>query len=535
MAQSLVNAEAGRGPRRPSRRWKTSMFLAAAGLVGLAFGNRFVPNSFRAARSDLVTHRVHRERLELTIVERGTLESSRNSDIYCTVKAGARNSTVASTIKWLIEDGALVRKGDPLVELDDSGLRQQLKAQKIIVNNAAADRVKAEEEYKIQISQNRSDIQTHEVNLRLARIDLKKYREGEFPQQLKELLGKIRQAESDLDQQQDRVAWARRMAKKGYLTGGQAQAEQTRLDGCRLNLGNLLEQQRVLTDPEFGTRKRQETDLENKVSEAQQALERVQGQARAKEIQTRSARDIRVAVHEEELAQLHEIEKEIAKCKIHAQQDGLVVHCVPDQARLGGGSQQAIIAQGEPVREGQKLMQIPDLRHMRVNTKVHEALVARVQPGQPALVRVDAFPDRILHGQVEAVATLSSQPDWLSSDVKVYTTQVRIDESVSGLKPGMSAEVTIVLGDPLDQVLTVPIQAILGSPKMGKQRRCAVRTSNGAEQRTVVVGQSNAMMAEIKEGLREEDEVILNPRAVLGDPSSAQASPAEPTPSTQPK
>ncbi len=461
-------------------------------------------------------HRVRRERLELTVVERGALESSRNSDILCTVKAGTRNSTVATTIRWLIADGSHVRAGDLLAELDDSGLRQQLKAQKVIVNNAAAERVKAEEEYKIQLSQNRSDIQTHAVNLRLARIDLRKYREGEFPQQLKELLGKLRQAESDLDQQHDRAAWARRMVKKGYLTASQAQAEQTRLEGCRLNLANLLEQKRVLTDPNFGSRKRQETDLENKVAEAERALERTQSQARAKEIEARSARDVRVAVHEEELAQLREIEKEIAKCRIHAPQDGLVVHCVPEQARLGGGAQQAIIAQGEPVREGQKLMQIPDLRHMRVATRVHEALVARVRPGLPALVRVDAFPDRLLHGRVESVAAVASQPDWLAADVKVYATQVTIDEAVPGLKPGMSAEVTLVLGDPLEKVLTVPVQAIVGSPKLGKHRRCAVRSPQGIAERIVVVGESNAMMAEVREGLQEGEEVLLNPRAVLG-------------------
>ena len=61
----------------------------------------------------------------------------------------------------------------------------------------------------------------------------------------------------------------------------------------------------------------------------------------------------------------------------------MVVYYVPEQARFGGGSQQSIVAQGEPVREGQKLMQIPDLKHMLVNTKVHEALVV-TRPPRPA-------------------------------------------------------------------------------------------------------------------------------------------------------
>ena len=46
------------------------------------------------------------------------------------------------------------------------------------------------------------------------------------------------------------------------------------------------------------------------------------------------------------------------------------------------------MAQGESVAENQKLMQIPDLKHMFVNTKIHEALVGRVHKGQPATIRV---------------------------------------------------------------------------------------------------------------------------------------------------
>src|SRR5262249_8689592 len=161
--------------------------------------------------------------------------------------------------------------------------------------------------------------------------------------------------------------------------------------------------------------------------------------------------------------------------------------------------------QGEPVREGQKLMQIPDLRSMQVNTKVHEALVSRVHSAQPALVRVDSFPDRILSGQVAIVATVSSQQDFMSADVKVYTTKVVIEGSQEGLKPGMSAEVTITVGDALEHVLTVPVQGIVGGAELGKYRKCFVLTPQGPEERNVVIGQSNEKMAEVKEGLKEGD------------------------------
>src|SRR5262249_2762727 len=157
-------------------------------------------------------------------------------------------------------------------------------------------------------------------------------------------------------------------------------------------LKKYLEEKRVLTDESYGLKKRTVTDLSNKVAEAERALNRIKGQAVAKEAQAKATREAKKSVFQQELTRFKEIVEEIKKCKIYAPQDGMVVYYIPEQARWGGGSQQSIVAQGEPVREGQKLMRIPDLKHMLVNTKVHEAMVSRVRRGQPALVRVYAFP-----------------------------------------------------------------------------------------------------------------------------------------------
>lgn len=496
------------------------MLTIGGGILALAVlvaAYVWVKKPFQKTRTDLVTHKVGYQTLELTIVERGALESANNSDVYCRVKAKAQGTTVASTIKWVIDDGSHVKKDDLIVDLDDSGLIEQLKNEKIVVDTKESEKILAEENYKITLSQNESNIKAAEIMLELAKIDLQKYLEGDFPQKLKLVEGQISQAESDLEAQRDRSAWAQRMVKKGYLTTSQAQAEQSKLEACDLNLHQYQESKRVLTDPLFGEKKRQETFLKNAVATAERELTRIKGQALGEEVKAKTDRETKRSIYLQESARYKEIEDEIKKCKITAPQDGLVVYYVPEQARYGGGSQQSIVAQGEPVREGQKLMQIPDLTHMLVNTKVHEALVSRVHSGQPALVRVDSFPDRVLHGRIDSVATLSSQQDWLSADVKVYTTKVSIDEAVDNLKPGMSSEVTITIGDALEHVLTVPIQAVIGSAEMGKHRDLFVMTPNGPTQRSVVVGMSNETMAEIKEGIQEGEEVVLNPRSLVGD------------------
>jgi len=516
----LAHAVPSRVPK--TKRWsgRSKVLIGLGALLGLGaiFGGYvLLANPFHRPRTDLVTHTVKYERLELTITEPGTLESAKNSDISCNVKAGTRGANNASTIKWLIDDGSQVTKGTRLITLDDSGLQDQLKTESITRDQKEAEKTKAEEQYNIQLSQNESDIKTAMVNLELAKIDLQKYREGDFPQALKDVEGRIKGAEGDLEQQRDRTAWANRMVKKGYYTVTQAQAEQSKLENYELCLSRIMEEKRVLTDPTYGLRKRTETDLTNKVAETERALERVKIQAKAKEVQAKSDRDTTKSVYQQQLQKCKDLEDEIKKCNIVAPQDGMVVYFVPEQARGGGGAQQSIIAQGEPVREGQKLMQIPDLTKMLANTKVHEALVSLVHAGQPAQIRIDSFPDRVFRGHIESVATVSAQQDFMAADVKVYTTKVRIDDVVEGLKPGMSAKVTITVGDALEHVLTVPIQAIIGSAEMGGHRKCFVMTKEGPEEREIVVGQSNNRIAEIKQGLSEGEEVVLNPKALVGD------------------
>jgi multidrug resistance efflux pump len=562
-----VRPAASRLPK-PSR-WAGRRNLLVAGgiglvaLAGIIAAYIVIQKPFRHLRTDLVTHKVRYDRMELTVVERGALESANNSDVYCRVKSGSKGAVNATTIKTVIDDGSHVLKDRPkdqvrsilswneknavylektvnsngfarvlevqdkeagdtnysdlIVELDDSGLQDQLKTQKIALDLAEANKISAEENYKIIVSQNQSDIQTKQTALELAKIDLEKYQNGDFPQSLKDVEGRIKVAESDAEQQRDRAAWAQRMLKKGYYTVSQADSEQSKLQSCELSLAKVLEERRVLTDPGYGLKKRTETDLKNKLVQAKDELERAIGQAHAKEVTARTDRETKKSVYEQEKTRYEDIVAEIKKCKIMAPQDGIVVYYVPEQARYGGGSQQSIVAQGEPVREGQKLMQIPDLKHMLVNTKVHEAMVSRVHKGQPALVRVDSFPDRPLHGQVDSIATISSQQDFMSADVKVYTTKVAIDEIIEGLKPGMNAAVTITIGDVLEHVLTVPIQAIVGSAEMGKRRKCFVLTPEGPVERDIVVGMSNEKMAEIRDGLQEGEEVVLNPKAIIGD------------------
>lgn len=570
--------------RRPIRRWPFLLgvavvlgAIASAALYWMPLGN--------GQRADLLWVAAKVEPLPVVVVEKGQLESTHNRDITCRVKAGAKG-TFASTIKWVIDDGSIVNKGQLLIELDDSALQEQYKTQSIAVDKARAEYIKADEEYTITVKQNEADVAQALANLRVAELDLDKFlgfreeaalaprgalvggvgtltEKGEYRSQLDDVSGRLKQAESDLDAFRERAAWAERSVKLGYLTPSQARVEATKMASGLDNVEKLRKEKYIL---ETFTRERTLTDLKAKLEVARIGYDRALFQAKSKEVQAESARKTAYSVLQREDERLDEIEDQLAACKVVAPQAGMVVYAKPEQSRWSQ-TQEGMIQQGAQVKEGQKLMRLPDLSRMQVNTKVHEALVARIrgddrrstgvfeslrvgmllstdamsrligqseyalstirdqirdkeyyvaQRGQRATIRVDAFPDRIFTGTVRSVAAVASALDW-GSDVKTYQTLVVINETVEGLRPDMNAEVTIHIDDSTEPVLAIPIQAVIGGAESGPKRIVYVRTPEGPKEREVKLGKFNDKMIEVREGLKEGEEVLANPKAYLGD------------------
>jgi multidrug resistance efflux pump len=480
------------------------------------------------------TATVVRKVLQVTIVERGELASAKNSDIICTVRARSANATVATTIKWLVDNGWEVKKGDKVIELDDSGLQEQLKTQKITVDQARADWKKADEQYNIDNIKTQTDVEKAKNDRDLAKIDVKKYKEGEYVQNKTDLQSQIDNATSDYEQARDRAAWSRRMVKKGFISQSQADAEANKEEGARNALVKAKLAMKVLEDKTWGVYVRTVQDLKTKVDQAERNLKMYEIQKEATLAQDDVIRLSKKSTYEQELARQRDLENEITKCVITAPQDGLVVYYIPEQTRFGQGAQQGIIAQGEPVREGQKLMQIPDLSEMLVKVNVPEAKVAYLHSEedpkdrstwQLAQIRPEAFSSRILHGHVKFVENQASQLNFFASDVGVYKTTVTIDDSVEDIKlrAGMKAEVTILAKKSPEPVLVVPIQSVVGTIAAGQNRQVFVLSGGQPALRNIVVGMSNEREVEVqpwdeekKTGLKEGEAVVLNPRPLLG-------------------
>ncbi len=100
-----------------------------------------------------------------------------------------------------------------------------------------------------------------------------------------------------------------------------------------------------------------------------------------------------------------------------------------------------------------------DLTKMQVDSNVSESDIGNVQPGLRAVFKVDTFPDREFEGAVRQVR----QAPITVQNVVTYDVVVNVDNPELLLKPGMTANVTIVTAH-RDNVLRIPMDALRFAP-----------------------------------------------------------------------
>ena len=109
---------------------------------------------------------------------------------------------------------------------------------------------------------------------------------------------------------------------------------------------------------------------------------------------------------------------------------------------------------------GKQCMQIADLSKMKVTVQVGEKDIAKIAVGQSANVTYPAFPDIVSQGTVTAIASVANSDSNYSGGSVTFNVDILIDAPDSRLKPGMTAEVSVVT-EQLDDVVMVPTMALM--------------------------------------------------------------------------
>jgi len=154
------------------------------------------------------------------------------------------------------------------------------------------------------------------------------------------------------------------------------------------------------------------------------------------------------------------------------------------------------------------MIRLPDLTHMQVKCTIHESKVDSLQRGMRARIRVQ---DHEFQGIVTSVAKQPEPGNWFSGNVKEYAAIVAIESDPHGLRPGMTAAVEILVAN-LTDVLSVPVQAVV--EKKGRFY-CWVNSASGPQKHEIELGMGNNTRIEVKRGLEEGQDVLLNPRGTI--------------------
>lgn len=110
---------------------------------------------------------------------------------------------------------------------------------------------------------------------------------------------------------------------------------------------------------------------------------------------------------------------------------------------------------------GKQCMQIADLSKMKVTVQVGEKDIAKIAVGQSANVTYPAFPDIVSQGTVTAIASVANSDAANGGGGSVtFNVDILIEAPGSRLKPGMTAEVSVVT-EQLDDVVMVPTMALM--------------------------------------------------------------------------
>jgi multidrug efflux pump subunit AcrA (membrane-fusion protein) len=196
-------------------------------------------------------------------------------------------------------------------------------------------------------------------------------------------------------------------------------------------------------------------------------------------------------------SEVNEQQDAIEEMQIQAPRPGIVVYKPNNEGdKPAEGDQFSVI---------QKVIELPDLESLIIETTVDEQIAHKVSAGDRVEIKLDAVPERTFTGKVDSlgrIVRLKSRRE----PSKVFDAVVRIDNpDTDAMRPGMAARLSIVQRIEPNAV-ALPQQALMYRDDKAYVR---VKSLTGERQQEVTVAARQAGEAIITEGLNNGDEVML--------------------------
>ncbi len=484
------------------------VLLALSGGAYLAFGR----GGTAASHTDAEVATASTSSFDVILTANGELAAKKQTELRNTLE-------MESTIGEIVEEGKSVKKDEVLVRINDEELQKQKDAEELELTGATSEAVSAQKAYEIQEIENEAAMNKAKVTLELALLDLKKW-EGENAAKLQELQLDLEAASKDHERATEKYEKAIALHERQFLSTDQLKQDEV----TRIQAESKLKTATTALDvhKQF-TQVKERRKLESDIAEATAEVERVTRKNESELSSKMAARDRAAAEKAQRERQLAKIKRQIEQTVIKAPTDGLVVYNTSIQPAWWGNNQ-GPMAIGRKVYPNETIIVLPDTTEMLAQIKVHESLVNRIKPGLKAAVRIDAAQGKTFEGVVDSVGIMAQQGGgWGGDNVREYEVKIalKIPEGSPPLKPSMRCEAQVTT-EKVENVLSVPLTSVFNEGP----RTVVYAVRGGKYQRLgVKVGRRSDLMAEITEGLKPGEQVLLrepSPALVLADPKEAE-------------
>lgn len=277
-------------------------------------------------------------------------------------------------------------------------------------------------------------------------------------------------SEQDLEQLKLDIAEAKMNLTKAQKKSAQDGDYMARLEVKKLEIDHKISLKAFELSTFKNQNKKQQVTVENEISRAE--VERLQ-------------------------AEVKEFQQAIGKMTKMAPKDGIVVY-LPN-------NEDSKPAEGDNIFMAQKVIELPNLNKMIVETTIPEQDVSRVAIGQLVQIKLDALPDRLFNGKIESLGKVVRVKSRLEPSM-VFDAVISIDNPDSSvMRPGMSVRLDIIEKQ-LDKVIELPPESIhydkddsfVQIPSLFGSKQVAVKIVGRQNNKVLVTG-------ELKDG----DEVLL--------------------------
>lgn len=298
----------------------------------------------------------------------------------------------------------------------------------------------------------------------------------EFLQKVKEVEAKVAQAKANLSE----LEAGSRPEELRQAEEALRQA-QSRFDNAKLHRERIeaLFKRQVISKKEADIAEMDYTVAEAQLAVSQQNLKLVREGARQE-------------VKEGSRAKLKEMEALLAQEQIRLQNTLIV-------APFQGEIIRKYIDAGALASPSTPIVSLVHTLTLKIVANVLEKDIPLLKPAMKAKIRTEAYPGKVFEGRVARINT--------GLDLNTRTLQAEIEIPNSGrlLKPGMFARIEVVLLEK-PEVLAIPSNAVMENQG---EKFVYLLEGNKAARRPIVTGIEQDRFVEVREGLKEGDQVIV--------------------------